>query len=167
MREPRKPRKSNQIASAEQRELLRKAHAQILTPLVRKQADRLAGVRRKKYDHSDRIWSDSEILKARLWFMSERVEYLPEGVPYKISGHKEVVIRGGTFVGGLNQPLIVVSDRLTEVERKTVARHEYVEWQRFQGTDESAGHNTAKRMDNPRLRKAIRRKLDVKRNPAP
>jgi len=65
----------------------------------------------------------------------------------------------GTFVPGLNKPLIIVSDLLNRTERQEVARHELREW-KFHSDSEStashpASHLRARKMENPSIQKEL------------
>ncbi|MDD5162791.1 MAG: hypothetical protein PHD95_01135 [Candidatus ainarchaeum sp.] len=144
MRKPRKaihkvPRQVRRLVSGEQN--LAEAHAEILTPLVL--------VKAKKLD-------PKKMSIFKIWAASKAVEWLPEGVPYKISSEKIVRNAGGLFVAGLNRPLILVADFLSPAERRNSARHELHEWEvhfaRFPHVDLSHAH--AVRRENPRLRRS-------------
>ncbi len=64
----------------------------------------------------------------KLYLKSNRVEYLPNGVPYKVVSDPYIKCVGGTHVQTYNQPLILVSDILNETQRRNVAMHEFEEW---------------------------------------
>lgn len=101
----------------------------------------------------------------RLWLASLEVEYLPNGIPYKVIDSPTIHQIGGTFVdvfgdGGLNQPLILVSSILSSSERKSVAMHEFVEWSRRRtyNSENQDAHVEALKRENPRLRDSVRKK---------
>ena len=102
-----------------------------------------------------------------LWSKSRDVKYLPEGVPFKISGHPLVESVNGTFVRGINRPFILVAKSLRADEARNVARHEYNEWLRYSDSDwqissaegkETHAHQQAVKRENPRLRKSASKK---------
>ena len=76
---------------------------------------------------------------------------------------------GGTFVadfgcGKLNQPLILISSRLSLPERKSTAMHEFVEWSQKRANPwDNAPHFEAIKKQNPRLLKSIIKKSDESR----
>ncbi len=101
----------------------------------------------------------------RLWLAAPEVEYLPNGIPYKVIDNPTVHQIGGTFIdvfgdGGLNQPLILVSSILSPSERKSVAMHEFVEWSRRRtyNSGNQEAHVEAFKRENPRLRDSVRKK---------
>ncbi|MAG22083.1 MAG: hypothetical protein CL943_02140 [Candidatus Diapherotrites archaeon] len=99
-----------------------------------------------------------------VWRRSTRVEYLPTGIPYKITSDPEVKRQVGKFVSGLNQPFILVTTGLSRVERYDVARHELAEWERTSGSQgykfkgNWAAHQLAIKLGNPRTRQGILKK---------
>jgi hypothetical protein len=113
----------------------------MLTPLVLRKAKKLGLLMKKRFEE---------------WVNSKQAEWLPEGVPYKISENVRAI--NGIFVFGLNQPLILVSDLLNAAERRNVARHELVEWGRALERDKVNPHAFAVRTENPGLRKSALRK---------
>lgn len=96
-----------------------------------------------------------------LWCKTKRAGFLPEGIPYKITDNIAIRAINGSFILGLNQPLILVSDLLNAAERKNAARHELIEWQRIYKAGVIAAHTAAKKAQNPRLRESGRRKLSA------
>ena len=126
----------------------RKTPKSLLTKFVVRKAQHLDLRRKKLFD---------------TWRNCRCVEYLPEGVPYKVTSNPEVRRYSGTFVRGLNQPLILVPAGLSRAERVNVARHEFHEWQRarplsspgLKGNSDWAAHKAAQRGENPRLSRSV------------
>ncbi len=87
---------------------------------------------------------------------------MPEGVPFKVSNVLQIREAVGTFVVGVNKPLILVSDLLTKAERANTARHELIEWQRMRSAEAllptygRESHRIAEKRTNPRLTKSSR-----------
>ncbi len=117
-----------------------KTPGELLTPLILKKAKRLD-------------WKTKQIFE--IWRKSERVEYLPENIPYKLSNEELVRKRGSTYVLDLNQPLILVSDLLSKAGRQDVARHELVEWKNYDPKFPMGGHLKAVKQQNRELRKEM------------
>ncbi|HLD72740.1 MAG TPA: hypothetical protein VJA23_04080 [Candidatus Nanoarchaeia archaeon] len=105
----------------------------------------------------------------RLWLASNEIEYLPNGIPYKIVDDMAVHYWSGTFVldfgyGKLNQPLILVSSKLSPAERKSVAMHEFVEWSQCRANPyDTASHFEAIKKQNPTLFKSVAKKNEETR----
>jgi len=121
----------------------------VLTKLVRRQAMSLEGIERVLFE---------------AWKRSKTVEFLPDGTPYKVSCDGFVRCNVGTFVTGLNKPIILVSDFLNAAERRNTARHELIEWsrarrgERTQVSSERKSHNDAEKRTNPKLTESARKK---------
>ena len=120
------------------------AHKQVLTRLVLRQVKGLTPWGKITFD---------------IWRKTRRTEFLPEGIPYKVSDVALIREANGTFVVGLNKPLILVSDLLDRAERANTARHEHIEWQRRRRAEDATvpwereSHMDAKRLTNRRLTK--------------
>jgi len=98
-----------------------------------------------------------------LWRSCKRVEYLKGGMPYKVTRDPKIRAFGGTYINGLNKPLILVASGLTLAERGAVAMHELYEWSHserggFKNEQNWQAHMGAQKRDNPRLRKSIVKK---------
>jgi len=100
-----------------------------------------------------------------VWKTCRRVEYLGGGIPYKVTADPRVATSGGVFVGGLNRPIILVSSGLSLAERRQVAMHELLEWERSSGAETYKNdqnwraHLLAIRRQHPGLTHAINAKL--------
>ena len=125
----------------------RRAEKTLLTRLVKRQAGSLSHFGKITYE---------------IWRHEKRIEFLPGGIPYKVSSALQIRQAVGTFVQGVNKPLILVSDLLNEPERRNAAGHELIEWQRRRPaedskvSDERDSHRDAVRMTNPRLARSAR-----------
>jgi len=119
-------------------------------------------------------WQKQQLFS--IWRETKELEYLPEGIPYKVSNTPCVKECGATFVYGLNKPFLLVSSYLTPAERINAARHELREWERLTHSDESAAqmfgvateaHRVAASGENPRLRKSTHGKAEkfIRENP--
>ena len=128
-----------------------------LTPLIKRLFSR-------KRIFSGKI-SFEDMVVFDLWSKSKRTEWINVGVPFKVveSNHFTIKWGGGAFLGGANKPIIVVSDHYNPTERRTIAMHEYEEWKNHfnykppEG-EERQSHNSAKKRDNPTVRKGIEEK---------
>lgn len=160
-----KPRKLKSPLGRKSNILGRRIHPdELLTPLIR--------ARLTKHPFSDNYY-------VNLYLTSPRTEWLPNGAPYKVTNDKWVKLTGGTCLFYLNQPLILVSDALSETERREVARHEFEEWKRMRQEHKTkidslgqkkhaidkvssgnAAHKEAEIRENPKLRGQILKKGD-------
>jgi hypothetical protein len=97
------------------------------------------------------------------YLMCDRIEYLPNGIPYVVVDSPLVADLQGTFISAyiagkynrLNRPLILVFSSSNEIHRKSIAMHEYIEWSRHNPSKDLASnkaHLFAVRQENPRLR---------------
>ena len=134
----------------QKRERLEIAHRQILTPRVLR---------------ATKLITDSDIRKfIALWIRTKKVDFLPEGIPFKVTNDKWLCSRGSTVVlGRINKPIILVPSYLSAAERIDAARHELIEWQRAQRYYSSslldpklwAAHAAARIRQNPGLRASM------------
>ncbi|MEK6972604.1 MAG: hypothetical protein AABW72_01005 [archaeon] len=126
----------------------------LLTPLVRKRARTL--------DEDNKFYF-------KLYKRAKRTEHLPNGIPYKVVNFPDVHMGGAVTVQRVNQPLILVSSKLTRAERANAAMHEYEEWARVRSTEglsqaqaikiRNEAHDEAVKRENPRLRKSTLKKI--------
>ena len=117
----------------------------ILTSLVLRQSKQLAKQEKKLFS---------------VWCAEKRTEFLPEGIPYKVTSNPIIRSIAGWFPTKINRPVILVSDKLTRTESRNVARHEYLEWQTARASDinphySKEAHLRAVRYENPRIREGI------------
>jgi len=123
---------------------LSEINRRMLTPLVRKRSGKLRM---------------TQLLPFEIWRKCRRAEFLPDGTPFKVSKSMSVRETQGTFVPGLNRPLIIVSDLLNITERQEVATHELREWTRHSDSESTAGHPAshlrARKMENPSIQKEL------------
>ena len=115
--------------------------AKIITPLIRRQAKRFTGDQRLIFDE---------------WRKSRRIGRLSNGIPFKVSDHPYIQIRGGMVIAHVNKPIIVVSSNLSRAERRDVAEHEYFEWSRTPASqsEKTPEHRVAAKRQNRRLRQS-------------
>jgi hypothetical protein len=125
---------------------LEEVHNQMLTPFVLRRA---------------RSLKPNTRLFFNLWVNCKKVEFLPNGIPYKVSGDHQIKTRGATFVPYFNRPLILVAKYLSPAERQDCAMHEFVEWKNHFGEiwrGQTPAHFFAVKNQNPRLRRNAIRK---------
>lgn len=129
------------------------------------------------------IWKKAKLLpkidrlRFILYVLSDHVEYLPNGIPYKVIDHPTIQSNGGMYLhiespNGIrtplfNKPLILVSNLFPEAVRRNIAMHEYTEWARYGSKSDTRNrdididvgereydlaHSAAIKTENPRLR---------------
>ena len=125
---------------------LSETNRMMLTPLIIRKSRRFR-------------FTATQTLPFEIWRKSRRVEFLQDGTPFKVSNSMAVRESQGTFVTGLNRPLIIVSGLLNRAERQEVAMHELREWTRHSDSEitvhHPASHLRARKMENPSIRKEL------------